>query len=155
LVAETAERGADTLDGGTEGLARTESRLPRQLASELDSHLAEATEATALGQGVGHEVEEPFVVALGELERGQLGCHSVGLCRPSRTWAGPPCAPLEGGNQEPGFGEALEPAAGDVAMDLVGGRDLVGRDGQRLRAGEEERLPEVSVADRVELVHHF
>src|SRR5436309_332237 len=64
-------------------------------------------------------------------------------------------SPLDRGNQEPRFCEPLESAAGDVAVNLLGGGDLVGRHRHRLRTGEQERLAKLAIADQVKAMHHF
>ena len=111
--------------------------------------------ARAFGQDVNDEADQLLVAALRKFDRRQLWSDTVGLGRPPRARARASRPPLERGNQKTRVREPLESTTGDVAVDPLGGGHLVRRHGQRLRTGEEERLAELAITDRIKPMHHF
>jgi hypothetical protein len=136
LIAEAPESGANAGQRSPERLHGTNSTFARELSTERDPDFVQALAAPVLGQRVDSEPDQLFVAALGEFDRAQLGSHPIGLGRPSRSWTGSSRSPLEGSNEETRFGEPLESAPCDVAMNLLGGSHLVRRHRQFLRTGE-------------------
>ncbi|TML00683.1 MAG: hypothetical protein E6G36_14175 [Actinobacteria bacterium] len=155
LVAEAAERGADTSERCSETLCRTKSRLAGEFSTERDPDFVQALAAPGLGQGIDHETDQLLVAALRKFDRRQLWSDTVRLGRPPGAGASASCPPLERDNQKTRFREPLESTAGDVAVDPLRGGHLVRRHGQRLRTGEEERLAELAITDRIKPMHHF
>ena len=155
LVAEPSESGADAVQCGSERLRGTKSRLAGEFSAERDPDLVQTVAARSFGQGVDNEADQLLVAALRELDRRQLGSDPVGLGRSPGAGARASRPPLERGNQKTRFREPLEATAGDVAVNSLGGGEVVGRHRLRLGTGEEERLAKLAIADRVKPLHHF
>jgi hypothetical protein len=155
LVAEAAERSADTFERGSQPLSRTKSRLAGEFLTEGGADLAQAHVASSFGQGIDNQADQLLVAALWKLERGELRRDSIRLGRPSGAGAGVSRPPLERANQQARVREPLESAAGDVAVNPLGGGDVICRHGQRLPARVEQRLAQPLIANRVEPMHHF
>jgi hypothetical protein len=155
LVAEAAERGADTPERSSQTLSRTKSRLAGQFSTERDPDLAQAHAASSFGQGIDDEADQLLVAAFRELDRGELRRDSVGLGRSTGARAGASRPPLERANQQARVRQPLQSPARDVAVDPLGGGDVICRYGQRLRTRVEERLAQLLIADRVKSMYHF
>jgi hypothetical protein len=136
LIAEAPESGADAGQRSPERLCGTKSTLASELSTERDPDFVQTFAATVLRQRIDSEPDQLLVAAPGEFDRAQLRSHSIGLGRPSRSRTGSSRSPFEGSNQETRFGEALESASCDVAMNPMSGRHLVRRHRQLLPTGE-------------------
>jgi hypothetical protein len=155
LVAEASKRGADAAQCSLEPLRGTKLSMPGELSTERDPDLVQAVAASAVGQDIDNKADQLLITTLRKLDRRQFWSHAVGLGRSPGARARSSCPPFERGNQETRLREPLEAATGNVAVDPLGGGDLVGRYRLRLGTGEEERLAKFAIADRVKSTHHF
>jgi hypothetical protein len=126
-----------------------------EFSTERDPDLAQTVAAPALGQGIDDEADQLLVPALRKFDRRQLWSDTVGLRRPPGAGARASRPTLERDNQKTRVHEPLESTAGDIAVDPLRGGHLVRRHGKRLRAGEEERLAQLAITDRIKPMHHF
>ena len=130
-------------------------RLRSELFAKGSAGLAETPASDTLGHGLRNKADQSLVPSLRELDRGKLRRDSVRLCRPSRAGAGAARSPGERGDQEAGRAEALEPAAGDIAVYALCCCDVVSCHGQLLGAREDQSLAETSVSNCLQSTHSF
>jgi hypothetical protein len=148
LKAEPAERITNSLESGRDVSGRLQSGRGGEPAAEFFACLAERLWPAASRNSLDQQADQFGQAPVGELDSVEFGRDAIDLGRTSGSRPSPSAGTLERDFQEACLGEPIEPAAGEVPVDLKFGRSVSGGERVAPASRVQEDPPKLRIAGR-------